>query len=286
MNEKIEQRMLELLADKALFSLTNEESAELSKLQKQFPEQANSQSFEITAAAIALADLDYNAQLPAYLKEKLSVKADEIFGESKQAIAPKLAPKFAEPAAQTVRQFEAEPKPFGWQWLGWAFAALALVALGVNVWTTRVKSDNEIVANQPIAATPTPEPNISEKREQLLALEKDIIKTDWKSPTDENKILGDIIWSNSKQTGYVRFNNLPVNDADKETYQLWIVDAARNEKTPVSAGVFNVAKSGEIIIPIDASLKIKSPKMFAVTKEVPGGVMVSKQENLVAVGKI
>ena len=288
MNEKEKQKMLELLADQTLFGLSEEESAELTELKRQNPQYETNESFEIAAAAIALTNSDYEKQeLPVHLREKLLAEADKIFGDSKENTASPVVPKFAEPTTtQTVTETVSEPKPFGWSWLGWAFAALALIALGVNVWTTRINPKNEVVANQPPVTTPTPEPSIKEKREQLVASTSDIVKTQWKSPTNENEILGDIVWSNSKQKGYVRFNDLPVNNADEETYQLWIVDAERNEKTPVSGGVFNVAKSGEVIIPIDASLKIKKPKQFAVTKEKPGGVMVSDLGKVVAVAKI
>ncbi len=288
MNEKEKQKMLELLADQTLFGLSEEESAELTELKRQNPQYETDESFEIAAAAIALANSDYEKQeLPVHLREKLLAEADTIFGDSKENTASPVVQKFAEPTTtQTVTETVSEPKPFGWSWLGWAFAALALIALGVNVWTTRINPNNEVVANQPPVTTPTPEPSIKEKREQLVASTSDIVKTEWKSPTNENEILGDIVWSNSKQKGYVRFNDLPVNNADEETYQLWIVDAERNEKTPVSGGVFNVAKSGEVIVPIDASLKIKKPKQFAITKEKPGGVMVSDLEKVVAVAKI
>ena len=287
MNETDIQKMLELLADDALFGLSQEESAELAKLEKRHPEWANDDSFEITAAAINLTIIGVDEPLPVHLREKLLSRADEFFSEPRETIPAQVVPKFTETAkTQTVREVAAEPKPFGWQWLGWAFAALALVALSINVWTTRLNPKDEIVANQPVITTPTPEPNIEEKRQQLIASTNDIVKTEWKSPTDENKVLGDIVWSNSKQKGYVRFSNLPTNDADKKTYQLWIVDAERNEKTPVSAGVFNVTKTGEIIIPVDVALKIKNPKQFALTREKSGGVMVSELDDVVAVAKI
>jgi anti-sigma-K factor RskA len=71
-----------------------------------------------------------------------------------------------------------------------------------------------------------------------------------------------------------------------ETYQLWIVDKTRDEKTPVSGGVFDMNALGEVIIPIDAQLKINEPKVFAVTKEKAGGVVVSKPDRIVAVAKV
>jgi anti-sigma-K factor RskA len=96
---------------------------------------------------------------------------------------------------------------------------------------------------------------------------------------------GDIVWSDSEQTGYMRFRNLPVNDKSKETYQLWIFDETQEEKTPIDGGTFDVDQNGEVVIPINARLKAKNPKAFAVTVEKPGGVVVSKRERIAAIGK-
>ena len=76
--------------------------------------------------------------------------------------------------------------------------------------------------------------------------------------------------------------NLPVNDPKKNQYQLWIVDPERDEK-PVDGGVFDISsKDGTTIIPIRNPLVVKDPKLFVITLEQPGGVVVSKQEVVVA----
>ena len=95
---------------------------------------------------------------------------------------------------------------------------------------------------------------------------------------------GDVVWSNSAQKGFVRFSNLPVNDKTKEQYQVWIFD--ENQKHPVDGGVFDANEAGEIIIPIDPKIKVQKPKMFAVTAEKPGGVVVSPLEKVMAVAKV
>ncbi|RMG03154.1 MAG: anti-sigma factor, partial [Acidobacteria bacterium] len=74
------------------------------------------------------------------------------------------------------------------------------------------------------------------------------------------------------------------NDPSKETYQLWIVD--ESQKYPIDGGLFNVNTQGEIILPIDTRLKVEKPKMFAVTAEKPGGVVVSDLKRVMAVAKI
>ena len=77
--------------------------------------------------------------------------------------------------------------------------------------------------------------------------------------------------------------DLPVNDHESKQYQLWIVDPTRDEK-PVDGGVFDIASAeGTTVIPIRNPLLIRDPKAFVITLEQPGGVVVSKQEVVVAV---
>lgn len=77
-------------------------------------------------------------------------------------------------------------------------------------------------------------------------------------------------------------SNLPVNDPQKKQYQLWIVDPERDEK-PVDGGVFDISsEDGTTIIPIRNPLVVRDPKAFVITLEQPGGVVVSKQEVVVA----
>ena len=79
---------------------------------------------------------------------------------------------------------------------------------------------------------------------------------------------------------------LPKNDASKTSYQLWIFDANQDDKTPVDGGVFDINSEGEVIIPIDAKIKVGKPQMFAVTAEKPGGVVVSKRDKIVTIAKV
>jgi hypothetical protein len=41
-----------------------------------------------------------------------------------------------------------------------------------------------------------------------------------------------------------------------------------------------------VIVPITAHLRAKNPKMFAITVEKPGGVVVSKREKVAAIAKV
>jgi anti-sigma-K factor RskA len=99
------------------------------------------------------------------------------------------------------------------------------------------------------------------------------------------KPVGDIVWSDKEQKGYIRLSGLPKNDPTKETYQIWIVAENQDPKTPVDGGTFDVNSDGEIIIPIDAKVRVQNPQAFAITIEKPGGVPVSKQVRVPASAK-
>lgn len=295
--EKDKERMLELLADQTLFGLTEEETAELENFKNRFPEFKDDRSFEMAAAAINLIDLKVEDALPANLQTKLEMRAEEFVG------APTKARQFAnvennqtaelpqDAFARSIDEF-VPAKTSIRQWLGWAVAAAACVALAINLWLTRVQPQPEIAKNPEAARmpeiikTPTPELTAAQKREQLIASAPDVIQKNWTSPKDKEKILGDIVWSNSQQKGFMRLRGLPVNDPNQATYQLWIADAARAEKKALSGGVFDVNETGEVVIPIEAELKVKSPKEFNITREKPGGVVVSSPERIVAIAKI
>ena len=115
-----------------------------------------------------------------------------------------------------------------------------------------------------------------------------LIKADWApgNVKELKEIAGDVVWSDEKQKGYMRFRGLPANDKTKETYQLWIFDKVQDKATPIDGGTFDVDASGEIVIPIDAKLRAVEPGMFAVTVERPGGVVVSKREKIVALATV
>ena len=190
--------------------------------------------------------------------------------------------KVSEPDSLPERNFvlSSPHVPF-WQKLGWAFAALAVAILAVNVWQTRVAPK---VEREYVQLTPTPTPTLAEQREKLLAA-TDVIQSNWTAPTADKAVTGDIVWSDTVQKGFARIKGLPVNDKTKETYQIWIFESS-DDKTPVNGGTFDVNAVGEVILPLDTQIKVNHPQMFAVTVEKPGGVVVSKREKIAAVAKV
>jgi hypothetical protein len=287
MSEQEKEKMLELLSGKIFSDLNEAEKAELAELENLFPELKTDDSFEIAATAVSLTNLDISEPMPARLKAKILADADKYFAAQEKAAA---AAQQNGEEQEYQRTFAFEPKRSAvWNWLGWLAAAAASVALAVNLWVTRTQSPQQDISRNATptpTVAPTPEKlTPAEERERFLASARDAVQTLWTDPKNPQQVLGDIVWSNAEQKGFMRFRGLPANDPNRETYQLWIVD--KTQKHPVDGGVFDVApQTGEIVIPIDAKLRIKEPTQFVVTAEKPGGVVVSDLGKVSAVAKI
>ncbi|MEO8041281.1 MAG: anti-sigma factor [Acidobacteriota bacterium] len=274
MNEKIEELMLDLLCKKAVYGLDEHEVNQLVELEQKLGGESRAQSFELTTATLAMADLDTSQEMPANLQSRILAEAERFFDANARSNEPA--------AAAFVTETSGSGSIFNW--LGWAVAAAACLALALNLYTSRQQS--------PIAQGGTPTPTPQEKltpaqeRQRLIDTAPDLARGNWGAGNvKELTPAGDIVWSDAKQTGYMRLSGLPVNDPNKETYQLWIFDETQDDKTPIDGGTFSVNAAGEVIIPIDAKLQPRNTKMYAITVEKPGGVVVSKREKIVALAK-
>jgi anti-sigma-K factor RskA len=278
MNQEMEELMLDLLCKKAIYGLTTGEETQLADLQRAAGNLGDAESIELTVAALSLAGLDYGeAVMPKNLQARVAAEAERFFDERESR------PAASEPsvAAETLR-------PVGswlFGWLGWAAAAAACVALAVNIYMTRPGFEVAKVPQTPAAQQPerlTP----AQMRERLIASADDLARGSF-GPGNVKSVVpsGDVVWSDAKQAGYMRFTNLPKNDPSKETYQLWIFDETQDEKTPIDGGTFDVTSDGEVVVPINAKLNPHNTKAFAITVEKPGGVVVSKREKIIALAK-
>ena len=93
------------------------------------------------------------------------------------------------------------------------------------------------------------------QRDYLIASAPDLLRSKWESSSPDQKPgmdLGEVVWSTASQQGFMTIKGLPVNDANKEQYQLWIIDPTRDEK-PVDGGVFNIESRGESVVSIAAT---------------------------------
>lgn len=248
-------RLLDLLATKATERLTAQEQAELAGLLKAHPD-VDADEFEMAAAAAELAMLDERAArlpLPADLRGRLLAVVE----------------RGGEPPAP-VRFRDASPSrrlP-----LGWLAAAAAVAIAAVGWWRA-------------MSPAPMPQPVAMTARYAEFQKEAtDAVHWPWEGKESRfASVKGEVVWSDRLQRGYMLLSGLPANDPAREQYQLWIVDPNR-DKHPVDGGVFNMASApadgermstGEVIVPIDCKLKVRSPAAFALTVEKPGGVVVS-----------
>jgi hypothetical protein len=278
------ERMLELLADRAIFGLEGSEQEELARLEREFPELASDQSFEVAAAAFSLSALEVEP-MPSNLRSKLENEAGKLCSAAEEDFAEPVESSWNTTRAP-VAKVEYEKPGFSLaQWLGWGVAAAAVALLALNVWVFRPDAPAE-VAGGDIEPPIERELTVTEKMQDMINGRGEIVRTEWLAPTEDSSVSGEVVWSDSRQQGYMRFKGLEVNDSSKEQYQLWIFDETQDESTPVDGGVFDISADGEVVVPIDAKLAVKNPKMFAVTVEKPGGVVVSKREKIVALAKV
>jgi hypothetical protein len=271
-NDPRHDRLLELLADRALVGLAPEEAAELTLLLQQFPNE-DADAFDRAAAATQLARLARIEQMPAHLASR--ILGPDVGNGNVRAIAPAIAAK-------------TDPLRFA----GW-IAAAACFTLAVFAWLGRpqpVKIVETISSASPVAsssATPTPKPTLADERAQLAS--NPTAKTiAWSATKDPGATgaSGDVVFSVAEQRGYMRFHGLAANDPKQHQFQLWIFDSAQDKRYPIDGGVFDVAQntsdgSGDVIVQIQPKIRVTDPTLFAVTVENPGGVVVSKREHIV-----
>ncbi len=266
MKELTEERLFDLLTQQAVEGLNSAETNELRELENLFPMWKDDDSFEFATTAFSLTNLDTTEDLPQHLQNKILAESEKCFVQPQEN--------------ELQKTFTFEPKRSIWSWLGWAFASVACIALAFSWSTTNVNAPPSDIVKEALNAT--------QLRQRLIDTDKTAVKIDWAKGNmkDLSEVSGDVVWSDGKQTGYMRFKGLPINDRSKESYQLWIFDETQDEKTPIDGGVFDVNSDGETIVPITAKLKVKNPKLFAVTVEKPGGVVVSKREKIPVLAKI
>jgi hypothetical protein len=253
-------RMLELLADRALFSLDDADTTELARLSPGFgPDAIDELDLAAGAAAVALLGPAAHAAMPESVARRARIAAS--------------AWDAARAASQLPRR--AAPSPtrassaFPW------FAAAACLLLAVVAWSNR----------------PDPAPTPSQlygqmlnRRNDLARNAPDLLRIPWTATEDvaaASGVTGEVLWSDTRNEGYMHIKGLAANDPTVEQYQLWVFDADRDERYPVDGGVFDMPDvDHEIIIPITTKVRVAEATLFAVTVEKPGGVVVSSRERL------
>ena len=282
MTDTEKELLYDLLVKSVTEGLDSEEQTQLDAFDPEIV-RAERRGLETTAAAISMASLDVEP-MPEHLLARIAAsaptaakqKAAEFDGG---ATIPSMARVFT---AEDV--FVQKPRRFAFAMLGWGVAVVLLVVLGVQFYADRTTNGPDKAA-----VTPQPAPSqtitVAEQRDELLRSAPDVISATWAPGNMKDmQVSGDIVWSDTRQAGYIRLHGLPPNDTSKASYQLWIFDKSQDK--PIDGGVFNVSANGELVIPINAKLHADKPGMFAITVEKPGGVVESKKDKIATLAKV
>jgi hypothetical protein len=156
------------------------------------------------------------------------------------------------------------------------FVATAAIALAVVGWWPQPAEFESVTA----AAGGYEQWRAQRAREQMLAT-AGVGHWAWGDAAGLGS--GDVVWDSRQQRGFLRLHGFVPNDPRRARYQLWIFDAARDDRYPVDGGVFDVpAGRGEVVVPVYPALPVSRPVAFAITVERPGGAVVSAREKIVA----
>ena len=253
LSEPNDLRIQELAAG---FSLGDVVEAELHEIksydQKMF--QAMVERFEEAAARTFLT---FQGTVPAEpMTAELSSRLKRMArGFMEEAAIPN-ATKMSTTASSSIQPLTIAPSTMGLREIAAWLCVAASIALVLSVW---LPSETDPIAS------------LQQKRDKLIASASDIVRSKWESTAPDQKQdvqLGEVVWSSAAQQGFMTILGLPINDATKEQYQLWIIDPSRDEK-PVDGGVFDIASVGESIVAIqyfrdDGTLSEEGKAIFQV----------------------
>lgn len=253
------QRLRDLMADAVWRPLDDGELAELETLQSEVTDIDN-ELMERSAASVVLA-LGEGEGLPAMVRDRLIVQWRRWSGVNSSRSDAK--------GGQGAHGGD------GSHWLAaWWLAAAGFVLAVLGWWPT-------------LSQWLDGGEGTSEQLADFRASASDVLRAEWQpgDALDRERVSGELLWSTDNQRGYMVLDNVPSNDPDQAQYQLWIFDDERAEY-PVNGGVFNVpANKDSTVVPITPEVAVDDPSFFAVTREPPGGVVVSDQERIVLTAK-
>jgi hypothetical protein len=265
----------DLLLERTTAGLDGQASAELERLTREQPTLAGAEAeaIERCVAAVLLAMDPHPAPLPAPL-------AARILSDAPVAAPPR------------TRRPKARPASVAW-WSAAACLGLAIAGWWPRLMVSPAAPPSPAAPAATAAISATAGMDATQARAAMLA-SAHALRAQWvagaAAPT--GGLRGDVVFDPVTQRGYLRFQGIAANDPRLAQYQLWIADAGRAQPEPVDGGVFNIdaaalaAAGGEVLIPFEPRLPVHSPAAFVVTLEQPGGVVVSRQEHVLALAKV
>ena len=253
-------RFVDLLIQRSTTGLSESEQQEFENLSHSPKHESEVERYDLTVTALDLAfGFRDRESMPRDIQDRLLLAAGRFFGNGS---------KGASTATSADAQLELAQRRaanrFSWR----KAVALAVTAATAACVMLMLSGYN------PFAKTPI------ERMQGFANLKPaDLVKVSWQ-PVHEPLVGGEALWSDSRQEGYMKFTDMPINDPSVKQYQLWIFDTNKEHLTPVDGGVFDISAAGEVVIPINAHVPVEKAVRFAVTVEKPGGVTVSKRERI------
>lgn len=271
------ERLDELLVTRAVEGIDPGETFELEALLHEFPD-VEPAAYDEAAASYWLATGGADEAMPADVAQRMESHLTALAAEGDTGVVAighgRRGPAPGSARASTSGPGAVHPAVSG-KW-GWLAAAAALVLAVVGWWPQMA---DDAGSEQPAS--------LAEARDRLLAEAPDAVRVEWEE-TDHplsSGVTGDVVWSESRQEGYMTFRGIPDNNPAENQYQLWVFDENRSDQYPVDGGVFDAADEEEVVVPIRNKLPVDEAKLFAVTMERSGGVVVSDREDLMWVAK-
>ena len=84
-----------------------------------------------------------------------------------------------------------------------------------------------------------------------------------------------VYWNRKLKRGFLEIDGLAANNSNDEQYQLWVIDKVRGIEDRPNAGVFDIASAGKNVFTFRSELEVFDAQGFAITVEKPGGVSKS-----------
>ena len=262
MNEPIiNDRLMQLLIDRATVGLSASEETELQSL---FADLSIDDDFSF----------DYVAQL---LFD--SEQANPLFGgESEMKSLPDhIRSQVVDEAQQHIVAKNVSQKSAGSSWtsgrrelMAW-FAAAACLVLTAIVFFGR--SNAGVEPDELIASATQADLDLFLKNSG----DQDVLEI--KLNNGNSSLAKDasatVYWNRKLKRGFLEIDGLAENNANNEQYQLWVIDKVRGIEDRPNAGVFDIVSTGKSLFTFRSELEVFDAQGFAVTVEKPGGVSKS-----------
>lgn len=277
------ERVEELLLDRAVGGLDAGEHAELELLCAQLGMDPDDLSFDLAAAAATVA-MTPAQQMPASLRAKVlgatvAMDAGVSDVERRELKLVGDGPS-GRPAPTRLQLMTYKVMAYS----GW-MAAAACLGLASVAYFGR---GGATTVSPPTLLTVGAAPVLDPATKALATLER-IMRSEGSraivaSLTDADDSagppapVGQVVWSGEHNEGVLCLANLPPIENPGDAYQLWVVDALRDERYPVDAGTFNIDPGKrQGMVYFSAKLPVAYPRAFAITIERAGGNVVSTQ---------